>query len=106
MAMIHNVLKAGIQASYILMDTWFTNEPFINNILGEVLDVIGMLKDNKQFYCYRSRLYNLRALSKLVTFNRAGNIFGSITVTMKKFSIPVKLVLSGTRTKQANTSSC
>lgn len=47
MTMIHNALKAGIQASYILMDTWFTNEPFINNILGEGLDVIGMLKDNK-----------------------------------------------------------
>ena len=99
MAMIHNALKAGIQASYILMDTWFTNEPFINNILGEGLDVIGMLKDNKQLYCYQGRLYNLKALSKLVAFNRGGNVFGSITVTTKKFNLPVKLVFVRNRNK-------
>lgn len=99
MAMIHNALKAGIQASYILMDTWFTNEPFINNILGEGLDVIGMLKDNKQLYCYQGRFYNLKALGKLVAFNRAGNVFGSITVTTKKFNIPVKLVFVRNRNK-------
>lgn len=90
--MIHSALKAGIQANYVLMNTWFTNEPFINNILGEGLDVIGMLKDNKQLYNYQGRFYNLKALSKLVAFNRAGNVFGSITVTTKKHSIPVKLV--------------
>ena len=99
MAMIRNALKAGIQASYILMDTWFTNEPFINNILGEGLDVIGMLKDNKQLYCYQGRLYNLKALSKLVAFNRGGNVFGSITVTTKKFNLPVKLVFVRNRNK-------
>lgn len=99
MTMIHNALKAGIQASYILMDTWFTNEPFINNILGEGLDVIGMLKDNKQLYCYQGRFYNLKALGKLVAFNRAGNVFGSITVTTKKFNIPIKLVFVRNRNK-------
>ena len=46
MKLIRNALKAGIKASYVLMDTWFTNEPFIANILAEGLDVIGMLKDN------------------------------------------------------------
>lgn len=81
------------------MDTWFTNEPFINNILGESLDVIGMLKDNKQLYRYQGRLYNLKALSKLVAFNRAENIFGSIMVATKKHSIPVKLVFVRNRNK-------
>ena len=81
------------------MDTWFTNEPFINNILGEGLDVIGMLKDNKQLYCYQGRFYNLKALGKLVAFNRAGNVFGSITVTTKKFNIPIKLVFVRNRNK-------
>lgn len=99
MAMIHSALKAGIHASYILMDTWFTNEPFIHNILGEGLDVIGMLKDNKQLYRYKGRLYNLKALSKLVAFNRAGNVFGSIIVTTKKHDIPVKLVFVRNRNK-------
>lgn len=98
-AMIRDALKAGIHASYILMDTWFTNEPFIHNILGEGLDVIGMLKDNRQLYRYRGRLYNLKALSKLVAFNRAGNVFGSITVETKKHNIPVKLVFVRNRNK-------
>ena len=52
MKLIRNALNAGIKASYVLMDTWFTNEPFIANILAEGLDVIGMLKDNKQYYIY------------------------------------------------------
>ena len=54
--MIRSVLNAGIPASYILMDTWFTNEPFIKNVLGVGLDVIGMLKDNKQMYHYKGKI--------------------------------------------------
>lgn len=53
--LIRNALNAGIKASYVLMDTWFTNEPFIANILAEGLDVIGMLKDNKQYYIYKGK---------------------------------------------------
>lgn len=37
------------------MDAWFTNEPCIANILAEGLDVIGMLKDNKQSYIYKGK---------------------------------------------------
>lgn len=33
--MIHDALAAGIQAAYVLMDTWFTNEPFIKKVLDE-----------------------------------------------------------------------
>jgi len=69
MTMIRNALKAGIQARYILMDTWFTNKPFINNILGEGLDVTGMLKDNKQLYHYhyQDRMYNLKVADVIKT---------------------------------------
>ena len=41
--LIHNAVKAGIAADCVLMDTWFTNEPFINRVLEEGLQVIGML---------------------------------------------------------------
>ncbi len=34
-ALIHSARKAGIEASCVLMDTWFTNEPFIRAVLGE-----------------------------------------------------------------------
>ena len=32
--MIHDALTTGIQAAYVLMDTWFTNEPFIKKSAG------------------------------------------------------------------------
>lgn len=35
--MIHEALLAGIQASYVLMDTWFTNEPFIREVVKKAL---------------------------------------------------------------------
>lgn len=50
-------------------------------------------------HSYQGRLYNLKALSKLAAFNRAGNVFGSIAVTTKKFNIPVKLVFVRNRNK-------
>lgn len=38
--MIHDALAAGIQAAHVLMDTWFTNEPFIKKVLDEGIGVI------------------------------------------------------------------
>ncbi len=54
--LIRDAIRAGITADCVLMDTWFTNEPFINRVLAEGLHVIGMLKDNKQRYYYGKRL--------------------------------------------------
>ena len=79
MEMIRSVLNAGIPASYILMDTWFTNEPFIKNVLDVGLDVIGMLKDNQQLYRYKGKLVNLKQIaSNYIRFDTPGDIFGSI----------------------------
>lgn len=99
MLLIRNALSAGIKASYVLMDTWFTNEPFIANILAEDLDVIGMLKDNKQRYIYKGKKYNLKQLGKLVSFHRPGDILFSIQVSTGKQNIPVKLVFVRNRNK-------
>ena len=99
MEMIRSVLNAGIPASYIL-DTWFTDEPFIKNGLGVGLDVIGMLKDNKQVYHYKGKLVNLKQIaSNYIRFNTPDDIFGSITVRPKKHRIPVKLVFVRNRNK-------
>lgn len=98
--MIHDALAAGIQAGYILMDTWFTNEPFIKDVAAEGVDVIGMLKDNKQRYSYKGRLYNLKQLATLVNFNTPRNIFGSVCVKTGKHGIPVKLVFVRNRNKK------
>jgi len=98
--MIHDALEAGIQASYVLMDTWFTNEPFIKDVIAEGVDVIGMLKDNKQRYFYKGRLYNLKQLAVFVDFNKPCNIFGSIYAKTSRQGIPVKLVFVRNRNKK------
>ncbi len=48
--MIRQTLFAGINADYVLMDTWFTTEPFIQKIKALGLDVIGMVKQLRQRY--------------------------------------------------------
>ena len=101
MKLIRNALNAGIKASYVLMDTWFTNEPFIANILAKGLDVIGMLKDNKQYYIYKGKKYNLKQLGKLVSFSKPGDILYSMCVKTGKQNIPVKLVFVRNRNKRS-----
>ena len=72
------------------MGTWFTNEPFIKNVLGVGPDVIGMLKDNKQVYQYKGKTVNLKQIaSNYIRFDTPGDIFGSITVRTKKHRIGV-----------------
>ena len=47
--MVRETLEAGIKASYLPVDTWFTNEPFTKTITecDVGIDIIGMLKDVK-----------------------------------------------------------
>ena len=99
--LIRNALAAGIRASCVLMDTWFTNEPFIEKILAEGLDVIGMLKDNQQYYIYQGHRYQLKSLGTLVSFRKPGNILYSITVRTGKKNIPVKLVFVRNRNNRS-----
>jgi len=98
-ALIHSALEAGIGASCVLMDTWFTNEPFIHAVLGEGLDVIGMLKDNKQKYLYKGKMLGLKELVRYIQIDPLHNIFGSVVVYTKKYRIPVKLVFVRNRNK-------
>ena len=100
-AMVDDVLAAGIHARCILMDTWFTNEPFIRRLLDRGLDVIGMLKDNRQMYHHRGRLYGLKALAAhFARFNTPDNILGSVVVRTRRNNIPVRLVFVRNRNKR------
>lgn len=98
--LIKQALNVGIQADYVLMDTWFTTEPMIKSILAEGLDVIGMVKQLKQRYCYKGSLYTLPELQRFVSFDGAGNIFGSLCVTTRN-GIPVKIVFVRNRNKKS-----
>jgi len=90
--LLQRALQAGIQADYVLMDTWFTTEPMICSILKEGLEVIGMVKQLKQRYIYRGKEYTLPGLKKFMQHETADTILGSIIVSTKKEGIPVKIV--------------
>ena len=98
--LIRRALNAGIEADYVLMDTWFTTEPMIRAILAEGLNVIGMVKQLNQRYSYKGRLYTLPELQKFVSFDGAKDIFGSLCVTTKS-GIPVKIVFVRNRNKKS-----
>ena len=55
--LIRNALTAGIKADYVLMDTWFTTEPMLKNILDTGIHAIGMVKQLQQRYTYNGRQY-------------------------------------------------
>ena len=98
--LIKNALNSGIKADYVLMDTWFTTEPMLKEILLLGIDVIGMVKQLKQRYIYCGRQYTLSGLKRFVRFEGAGNIFSSLMVTTKT-GIPVKIVFVRNRNKKS-----
>ena len=98
--LIRNALTAGIKAGYVLMDTWFTTEPMLKNILDTGIHAIGMVKQLQQRYTYNGRQYTLPGLKKFVDFSGARNIFGSLVVTTKT-GIPVKIVFVRNRNKKS-----
>ena len=98
--LIRNVLTAGIKADYVLMDTWFTTEPMLKEILDTGIHAIGMVKQLQQRYTYNGRQYTLPGLKKFVDFSGARNIFGSLVVTTKT-GIPVKIVFLRNRNKKS-----
>lgn len=98
--LIRNVLTAGIKADYVLMDTWFTTEPMLKEILDTGIHAIGMVKQLQQRYTYNGRQYTLPGLKKFVDFSGARNIFGSLGVTTKT-GIPVKIVFVRNRNKKS-----
>lgn len=99
--LIKNTLNQGIQASYVLMDSWFTHEPLIKSCLDEGIDVIGMVKQMKQKYSYQGKKYDLKELRNMLPRCRNGNIIGSMMVSTKN-NILVKLVYVRNRNKKQN----
>ena len=60
--MIDRALSAGINASYVLMDSWFTYAPLIQAVLDRGLDVIGMVKSDNKRYLVGGRRLSLQEL--------------------------------------------
>jgi hypothetical protein len=99
--LIKNSLNQGIEANYVLMDSWFTHEPLIKSCLDEGIDVIGMVKQMKQKYSFQGKRYDLKELRNMLPKCRKGNIIGSMLVSTKS-NILVKLVYVKNRNKKRN----
>lgn len=98
--LVKKALAAGIQADYVLMDTWFTTEPMLEKLLETGMDTIGMVKQLKQRYYYQGRAYTLPQLRRFVRFGSSRDIFGSVIVTTKK-GIPVRIVIVRNRNRKS-----
>jgi len=89
--LLDNALNTGITADYVLMDSWFTNEPMIKSILKKGLHTIGMVKQLKQRYDYNGQFMSLTDLRSTLKGTNRREIIGSRCVKTKN-GIPVKIV--------------
>ncbi len=100
-AMIERALSNGVEASYVLMDTWFTQQPLIQAIVKQGLDVIGMVKNAKQRYQIDGQMVSLKELYRSASpLQGKKGLLRSITTTMKN-GVPVKVVFVQNRNKKS-----
>lgn len=90
--LIKRAIENGVVADYVLCDSWFINEPFIQDMLSLDMHTIGMVKQLKQRYSYEDGCYTLNQLLRISKKqNNSSNIQSSIIVKTKE-GIEVKLV--------------
>lgn len=100
--MIRRALSSGVNANYVLMDSWFTMPPLIKGIVEQGVDVIGMVKATKQRYSVAEELVDLKKLYRLAQPTQGKkSILRSIHCEMAN-GIPVKIVFVQNRNKKSN----
>ena len=99
--LVENAIKKGITANYILCDSWFTNEPFILDMLRLDMHVIAMVKQLKQVYLYKGCYHTLNSLFKLTkkSYHNSSDTISSVIVKTKG-GIDVKLVFVKNKNKK------
>lgn len=99
--MIRRALSSGIEASYVLMDSWFTLPPLVKAIVEQGLDVIGMVKETKQRYNVNGKLVSLKQLYRLAQpVQLKKGILRSIHTTMAN-GTSIKVVFIQNRNKKS-----
>lgn len=78
--MLERVINAGFTADYVLMDSWFTQAPLMQQLMDKGLHVIGMVKELKQRYIFQGQLLSLSELYAKVPKNPKAAILGSVRV--------------------------
>jgi len=61
-AMLDRALQAGTSASYVLIDSWFTHAPLIQEVIRRGLHVIGMVKNDNKRYLVKGERLSLKEL--------------------------------------------
>ncbi|WP_058306276.1 IS4 family transposase [Gracilibacillus massiliensis] len=99
--MVERAMNAGIDASYVLMDSWFTYQPLVKEIKEQGLDVIGMVKNLKQRYLVNGQRVSLKDLYRFAkpTGGKKG-ILRSIHTTQAN-GVPIKVVFVRNRNKKS-----
>lgn len=99
--MVDRALNAGVSADYVLMDTWFTQQPLIKSIVEIGLDVIGMVKATNQRYLVNDHRLSLKELYSFATpVHGQKGILRSIRTTIAN-GIDVKIVFVQNRNKKS-----
>jgi len=100
--MIKRAIEAGVDASYVLMDSWFILPSVVKGITDQGLDVIGMVKNLKQRYIVNNKRVSLDQLYRLAK-PVAGkkDILRSIQTTQAN-GVPVKIVFVRNRNKRSD----
>lgn len=99
--MIRRALSNGINAEYVLMDSWFTMPPLVKAVVEEGLDVIGMVKKTKQRYLVNGRLVSLKQLYQSAQpVESQKGVLRSIHCVMAN-GTPVKIVFIRNRNKKS-----
>jgi hypothetical protein len=99
-SMVKRILAAGVQAKYLLMDSWFTL-PATVAALCEHIDVIGMVKKTpKIHYTYHGQQMDLMAIYRKLKKRRGRAIIKASAVVSLKDGPNVKLVFVQDRRKK------
>jgi hypothetical protein len=99
--MIRRALNAGVDASYVLMDSWFTYQPLIKNIKEQGLNVIGMVKNLKQRYLVEGERVSLKELYRLATPVQGKRGLLRSIHTIQANDVPIKVVFVRNRNKKS-----
>lgn len=100
-AMLDRALAVSINASYVLMDSWYTYAPLIQSILDRGLNVIGMVKVDNKRYLLNGRRLSLQELYHAATpvQHTKKGILRCIHTQLSP-GIPVKMVFVRHRTNK------
>jgi hypothetical protein len=91
-SMLKRAINQGIQADYVLMDSWFTTESLMTSVVSESLHVIGrMKKNNHRLIDEQGQPRTLEELYKRSKPDKKRNIQSSVVVKMKH-GLPIKIV--------------